>query len=502
MQKYIDFGSGYQPSSRDKAESMSYVIEKWLGNPFSKTILKFCTSRCGCGRRIELALKRYAGEDVSSCWRCNIAYRLVSRIIDSIISKFDIERNVIVQNLKDPMWRKGLSSVLEGIAKYGPQKPFTAYAPFLVVWNFTNACNLRCRHCYQNASKPTPDELSTAEALKAVDRMAEAGVAYVAMSGGEPLIRRDFFEVAKRIKDNEMAFSLATNGTLLTKENVKKLADLDCLFIQVSLDGATPETHNSFRGTQSFEKTIQGIKNAVESGITVGIATTVTKHNLGEVPDIINLAEELRADIFMHYNFIPTGRGRDIIALDLSPYERENLLKRMASEIWERKVSLLSTAPQYSRVCGQMSAVSLTHFDTFGQRNEDLGFLAEFVGGCGTGRLYCALQPNGDITPCVFIPLVVGNIKHDDLLEVWHSSEVFKKIRDRRSFVGCGTCKYVNICGGCRARAFGYYGDLQAPDPGCIINKRYWDRIVLDDKKLSSIRLIKGSGRKLHIHDR
>ncbi|WP_198002014.1 SPASM domain-containing protein [Archaeoglobus veneficus] len=104
--------------------------------------------------------------------------------------------------------------------------------------------------------------------------------------------------------------------------------------------------------------------------------------------------------------------------------------------------------------------------------------MAEFVGGCGTGRLYCALQPNGDITPCVFIPVVVGNIKHDDLLEVWHNSEVFKKIRDRKSFVGCGTCKYVNICGGCRARAFGYYGDLQAPDPGCIINKRYWDAIT------------------------
>jgi len=478
MQKYVDFGSGYQPSSRDKVESMGHLIEKWLGNPVSKTILKFCTSRCSCGRRIELALRKYAGEEVKFCWRCNIAYRLIRSILNRITSALEVEKETVLENLKDPMWRRGLSSVLEGIAKYGPQKPFTAYAPFLIVWNFTNACNLRCKHCYQNASKPTPDELTTAEALKAVDKMAEAGVAYVAMSGGEPLVRKDFFEVADRIRDNDMAFSLATNGTLLTRENVRKLVDLNCLFIQISLDGANPETHDSFRGRKSFERTIQGIKNAVESGITVGIATTVTKHNLKEVFEIVDLAERLGANIFMHYNFIPTGRGKEIIDLDLSPDERENLLTKMAAEILKREISLLSTAPQYSRVCSQFSAVSLTHFDTFGQRDSDLSFLAEFVGGCGTGRLYCALQPNGDITPCVFIPVVVGNIKHDDLLEVWHNSEVFKKIRDRKSFVGCGTCKYVNICGGCRARAFGYYGDLQAPDPGCIINKRYWDAMI------------------------
>ncbi|WP_052302957.1 radical SAM protein [Archaeoglobus veneficus] len=307
---------------------MGHLIEKWLGNPISKTILKFCASRCSCGRRIELALRKYAGEEVKFCWRCNIAYRLVKAILDSILSKLDIEKDIVMHNLKDPMWRRGLSSVLEGIAKYGPQKPFTAYAPFLIVWNFTNACNLRCKHCYQNASKPTPDELTTAEALKAVDKMGDAGVAYVAMSGGEPLVRKDFFEVADRIRDNDMAFSLATNGTLLTRENVRKLVDLNCLFIQISLDGANPETHDSFRGRKSFERTIQGIKNAVESGITVGIATTVTKHNLKEVFEIVDLAERLGAKIFMHYNFIPTGRGKEIIDLDLSPDEREICLQK------------------------------------------------------------------------------------------------------------------------------------------------------------------------------
>ena len=478
MKEHIDLGSGYTPSSRQKAESMALLIDRWLGNPFSKAMLKFCTSRCKCGRRVELALKKFGNGEAELCWKCNIAYRIVKLILNSIISRLDIEKDATIKNLEDPMWRKGLSSVLEGLAKYGVQKPFTAYSPFLVVWNFTNACNLRCKHCYQDASKPMVDELNTYEALKAVDKMGEAGVAYVALSGGEPLVRKDFFKIAERIRENEMAFSLATNGTLLTKENVKKLSDLNCLFIQISLDGATPETHNSFRGRQSFERTIQGVRNAVESGITVGIATTVTRHNLKEVFKIIDLAEKLHVDIFMHYNFIPTGRGREIVNLDLTLYEREEFLEMLASQIPERKISLLSTAPQYSRICSQFSMLSLTHFDTIGQKNSDLNFLAEFVGGCGTGRLYCALQPNGDITPCVFIPIVAGNIKSNDLLDIWHNSEIFRKIRDRKKFLGCGECKFVNICGGCRARAFAYYNDIQGPDPGCIINKEYWEMIA------------------------
>ncbi len=485
MDEFVDFGSGYQASSRESAEEMADFIEKWLGNPLLKRILGYTTRRCTCGRRIELALKKYAGEDVELCFRCNLAYQIIRKVLDGIIHKVGDSKESVIEHLRDPMWRKGLSSVLEGISKYGPVKPFTAYAPFLIVWNFTNACNLRCAHCYQNAEKKAPDELSTEEALRAVDILADAGVAYIAMSGGEPLVRKDFFTVAERIKENEMAMSLATNGTLLTEEVVRKLEKLNCLFVQISLDGARPETHNTFRGRQSFERTIQGIKNAVNSSMTVGIATTVTKHNYHEVMDIIDLAEKLGVDIFMHYNFIPTGRGKDIIQLDLTPEEREDLLNRMASMTHSRKISLLSTAPQYSRACRDFNTLSLTHFDTFGQKGENIDFLAEFVGGCGTGRLYCALQPNGDIIPCVFMPIVVGNILKDDFIDVWHNSPVFIDIRDRDAFGGCGTCPELKICGGCRARAYGYYRDLKGPDPGCILNRDYWAR-------LSSIEVSRG----------
>ncbi len=469
-------------SEKNEARLMAEFIEKWLGNSLIRKILGFLTKRCPKdGRRAEIALEMYAtGKKRKLCLSCRFSAFLISKFLDSIIKRLDTSKEDVKTQLNDPMWRKGLSSVLEGIAKYGPTKPFTAYAPFLVVWNFTKACNLHCRHCYEVADKPAADELTTAEALDAVDKMAQAGVAYIAISGGEPFVRKDLFQIVERIRHHGMGFSIATNGTLLTKENVEKLKQYNCLFVQVSLDGATPESHNWFRGQNMFEKTIEGIKNAVDAGLSVGIATTVTNHNYNEVQDIINLAEKLGVGTFMHYNFVPTGRGKDIIKLDITPEQREEMLKMMAKQTG-RKIRVLSTAPQFARVCVQNEAMSfpMTHFDyTSGEYSKSIKFLADFVGGCGTGRLYCALEPNGDIIPCVFIPIKLGNIKNDDFLKIWHESDVFNKIRKRDEFGGsCGSCDYRNICGGCRARAYAYFDDIQGPDPGCINNKELFDEI-------------------------
>lgn len=243
-----------------EAEVMAGMIEKWLGNPISKSVLKFCTKRDKCGRRVDLALRRYIGENPKMCFRCGIAYRMIKFILNSFVGKVGIEKELVEENLKTFLFRKGLASVLEGIGEFGLAKPFTSYSPFLIVWNFTNACNLRCKHCYQKAEKSTSDELNTKEVMNIIDRMGEIGITYVALSGGEPLMRKDFFDAAKRMEKNEIAFSIATNGTLLTKENVKKLEEADCKYIQISLDGATAKTHDWLRGKGMFEKTIKGIK--------------------------------------------------------------------------------------------------------------------------------------------------------------------------------------------------------------------------------------------------
>lgn len=469
--------TGYQ------AQEMAEFVERILGNGLARRMLSFCTAECSkCGRRMDLLLRRYYGDKPKLCLQCNVAYMMISNTLDMFITKSGTAKEEVVQNLKDPMWRKGLSSVLEGIANYGIQKPFTASRPFLVVWNITKACNLRCKHCYASAQTVAPDELSTEQALNAIDKMGDAGIAYVALSGGEPLIRSDFWKLVERIQKNEMAYSIATNGTLLTPEKVRMLKEKNCIYVQISLDGATAEKHDFFRGLGMFERTIEGIKNAVAGGLVVGIAMTVTKHNIEEVPQAIDLAERLGAAIFMHYNFIPTGRGKGIIDLDIDPEQRENLLKLLAEETGKRKIALLSTAPQYARVSVQNGKVaSLTHFDIFGQDpniKTDLSFLADFVGGCGTSRLYFAMDYNGDLMPCVFLPIVVGNIKNVDLIKLWDEEDVFQKIRKRSCFEGrCATCEYTAKCGGCRGRSYGYYGDVTHSDPGCIYNMDEWKKI-------------------------
>jgi len=480
-------GSGQQKAEKHAANVMAETVERWLGNPLARKVLKFCTKRDGCGRRIDLVLRRYIGQNPEMCFRCRAACRIINFILNKFAGRMGIEKNVIEENLKDFMFRKGLGSVLEGLAEFGPAKPFTSYSPFLIVWNYTNACNLRCKHCYQRAGKQTPDELTTKEVMDAIDRMGKMGVAYIALSGGEPLIRKDFFEAARRMQKNEIAFSIATNGTLLTKENVKKLEEVGCRYIQISLDGATAKTHDWLRGKGAFDKAMTGIKNAVESKITVGLATTVTSENVKEVPKIIDLAEKVGADIWMHYNFIPAGRGEDIVRMDIEPDERERLLKYLSERTKRSKIKLLSTAPQYGRVSVQCDGSgSMSNFDIFSQQEgSNVKFLADFVGGCGEGRLYIALQPNGDITPCVFMPkIVIGNVRKDDLEAVWKSSEVLKKARDRTKFGGhCCVCEFRNLCGGCRARAYGYFGDVTACDPGCIYNKKEWVEIKKCDAR-------------------
>lgn len=464
-------------SGGEKARLMADLIERWINNPLARLFLRYLTRRDERGRRIERILMNYSDLEVSLTLGDKVASLILRIFLDSISRTLGLSREKMRRYLRIGYWRKGLALVLEGIAWRGAERPFTASAPFLVVWNFTNACNLHCEHCYQRADRPTPDELSMEEALRAVDIMAEAGVAYIAFSGGEPLLRRDFFTVAEKVVEHDMGFSLATNGTLLTRDNVRRLEKLGCEFVQISLDGLR-ETHNRFRGANCFDRVLEGIRNAVKSRMAVGVSTCITRYNLHEIENLLDLAEELGVDIFMHYNFIPTGRGREIVEVDITPEEREKLLNYLASQIGLRHMSILSTAPQYARICIGYGYVSLTHFDIFGQqlgKAEEIGFLAEFIGGCGAGRLYMALQPNGDLAPCVFIPIKIGNILVDDFLELWRNSKTLNLIRDRRSFKGCcGVCPWREICGGCRARAYAYLGDLQESDPGCPLNMDRW----------------------------
>lgn len=480
-----------------REEAVTGAVQRWLGNPVSKALLRFVCGRSKYGgNRLDVALRRYAGEDIPCDFRDRIAALVVKLIADRGTNALGYSGESLKKNLKDPVIRRGMVNVLEGVAHYGARRPFTSIAPFLVVWNYTKHCNLRCEHCYENAGPGAmKDELTTEEAKRVIDEFEDAGVVAIAFSGGEPLLRNDIFEIASYAKSKGFFISVATNGTVITREVAKKMKNVFD-YVEISLDGFE-EVHDRFRGVPgAWRLTCEGIKNSVAEGIDTCVALTATRSNLQEIPKLVDFIEqELGAKRVIMFNYVPVGRGRDIVDQDLSPQERHKLLNYLYTKMVDSDCKMIcySTAPQYSMISlefayGAYGASSIvpTHFTSEGAMRALRGrtkSLADFLGGCGAGRLYCGLEPNGDITPCVFMPIKLGNIRDVRLRDVWHSSELLWKLRDREALKGCGECKYRYTCGGCRARAYGYYGDVQAPDPGCIHNLKYWLELKKTTKK-------------------
>ncbi|MEM1718009.1 MAG: radical SAM protein [Thermosphaera sp.] len=434
-------------------------------------------------RRLRVALELFSGVRRSACYTCS---HLVRPIVEWAIKKggeaFGVSDDELRRRFRNAYWCTGLMDVILGIAKFGVRKPFVPGAPFLVVWDYTYACNLKCKHCYASAGVPLEDEMNFEEKLRVARSLANAGVTAIAFSGGEPLIKKDIFTLMKELRDMGVFVAVATNGTLITREMARMLKEAGVGFVQVSLDGSAPEVHDNFRGvTGAYEKALQGIKNCIEEGLFVEVSTTATKINYGEISRIADLCEELGVNWYMVFNFVPTGRGRFIIENDLTPDEREELL----TYLWKRmrkggKVEYLSTAPQFARVALQQEGDVKKipgHFynpELYGQ----LESLGEFIGGCGAGRMYAALKPNGLLQPCVFMPLTVGNLREDSFEELWSEHPVFETLRDRdRLKENCRSCPYRDYCGGCRARAYGYFGDITAPDPGCVRNKEFFEAV-------------------------
>jgi radical SAM protein with 4Fe4S-binding SPASM domain len=444
-------------------------------------MLQLSLRKCGaCGRTIlEAALDDYVGKTEAKC-RCGGFYsRIIGFWIDFLRRSLSIRREKVEKLLADPYARRAIIILVRSFSHFGIKKPLSIYAPFLVVWDFTHNCNLNCKHCYSNSGATRETELTTEEALEVVDQLADAGVIALAFSGGEPLSRKDFFEVASHAAKRGLYVSVATNGTLLSKENVRRLKQAKINYVEVSIDGATAETHDSFRGVPSaFEKAVAGLKNCVEADLCACIATTATKSNIAEMPEILDLAEEIGAERFTYFNFVPTGRGKEHYDQDLSPEEREKLMLYLLDRMSKGyKVTILTTAPQLARVAlqcqgpGDEATMSMAHMQTVKVSKKAVP-LADFIGGCGAGRLYCSLSPQGDVHPCVFLPINVGNLKKEKFGDVWLNSKLFNALRNRDNLKGaCGKCDYKYICGGCRARANAYKNDIMASDVGCILSK-------------------------------
>ena len=335
----------------------------------------------------------------------------------------------------------------------------------LVAWETTRNCNLNCVHCRAAATRgPYTGELEPAAALGLLDQIAELGSPIVILTGGEPLMRPDIFDIARHGTDRGLRMVMAPNGTLIDAENARRMVESGIQRISISLDGATAASHDRFRGVDgAYEGALNGIRRAREAGLEFQVNTTVTRSNLAEIPKIHQLAIDLGAAAHHIFLLVPTGRGKYIVDQEITAEEYETTLNWFYDRRDQSPLQLKATcAPHYYRILRQRSrneGRSVT-FETHG--------LDAVTRGCLGGTGFCFISHRGIVQPCGFLAVPCGDVTRTSFAEIWRSSDVFADLRDFDRYKGkCGRCGYKRVCGGCRARAFEATGDYLAEEPLC-----------------------------------
>jgi heme b synthase len=338
--------------------------------------------------------------------------------------------------------------------------------PRLVAWELTRACNLACRHCRADAvTNLDPNELTTDEAKNFIDQLVEYGKPILIMTGGEPLLRDDCYELAQYGTDNDLRVVLATNGTFVTPEIAALLKDVGIQRISVSIDGLDAKTHDDFRCEQgSFDAALIGIQHIKDAGIGFQINTTITKRNIDQIPGILDLAVCLEAEALHIFLLVPTGRGKEIEDDEIPPKEYERVLNWFYNQRNKVPLQLKATcAPHYFRIMRQRAkeeGIKITR-ETHG--------LEAMTKGCLGGSGFCFVSHIGEVYPCGYLPALAGNIREQSFRDIWVGSKVFNNIRDLNKLKGkCGICEYKAVCMGCRARAYAATGDYMSEEPYCV----------------------------------
>ena len=355
--------------------------------------------------------------------------------------------------------------------------------PRLVFWELTKGCNLRCIHCRATATElSSPEDLSYEESTRIIDELATQAPFILVLSGGEPLFRSDVFHLARRAADRGIQVALATNGTLITGDVAREVAEAGIRRVAVSLDGPDASTHDAFRGIPgAFEKAIDGFHHLKRLGMSLQINTTVAKHNWEKLPETLDLALRLEADALHLFLLVPVGCGVQIAdkqMVDAQEYER--ILNWLYDRTLENKIELKATcAPHFFRVVRQRRAEArrrgepLPEPTVHGHGGHAPSAMNAMTSGCLAGTGVCFISHKGEVYPCGYLPLEAGNLRRQSFAEVWQESSLFASLRNLDNLKGkCGVCEFRNICEGCRARAFGCTGDYLAEEPFCLYTPR------------------------------
>jgi len=348
---------------------------------------------------------------------------------------------------------------------------FSAQKRPVVMWNLTEQCNLSCQHCYMDAQKKGREELTLEEGISLVDQLAELKVPIVIFTGGEPLLSRNFYALAFHAREVGLRAVISTNGTLITPQVARLLAEAKIGYVGVSLDSVDPERHDAFRGAiGAHDRALQGLRNARDAGLKTGLRITLTKDNWQDVPALLSLALEESIPRFCLYHLVPTGRGAGIADRDVTAEQRRSVIRFLAEAAEELKgqnIEILTTD-------SPMDGAFLMEILKDDPRREEVGKLLTNAGGCSAGVKVANINYRGDVHPCHFMPqVVVGNVRERSFRDIWidnPSPELLALREIRSSLTGaCGSCEYLDLCGGCRQKAFYYRGDLKAEDPTCIL---------------------------------
>jgi radical SAM protein len=347
-------------------------------------------------------------------------------------------------------------------------------SPFVVAWEVTRACALACMHCRAEAQpKPDPDQLTHEEALSVVDGIRELGDPILVITGGDPLMRRDVFDVMAYAVQKGLRTSLTPSATaLVTPKNLKRVRDAGVRRIAVSLDGPNAEIHDRFRGfSGSYERTRQIMRDVVDCGLTLQINTTVSRFNLpvlDQMPDIVCDSQAVQWSVFF---LVPTGRGKqgDMV----SPEDHERLFNWLYDLSRSAPFDIKSTAaPAYRRVAVQR-AMSEKESDESHRPIAGAGYrfrdgLHRPAMGVNDGKGFCFISNVGEFCPSGFLPVPAGNVRDRPITELYRDSSLFRDLRDPTKLKGkCGACDFRTICGGSRARAWAVTGDYLAEDSSC-----------------------------------
>ena len=345
------------------------------------------------------------------------------------------------------------------------------FKPYLVALNLTKRCNLKCDHCYLDATTKAAggdDELTTDECFRLIDQIAEVNKGcLLVITGGEPLVRPDILDIARYAVKLGFMVVFGTNGMLIDDRMAQALVEIGVMGVGISIDSLDPQKHNAFRGVPgAWEAAVAGIEASKRNGLQFQVHFSAQPMNYQELPAVIEWSHGLGARVLNVFFMVCTGRGEELT--DITPAQYEEVLGYLVKTQDDYQGMLIRArcAPHFKRLAYEK--------DPNSPITKATGYMG---GGCLAGTNYARVTPNGELTPCPYMPLSAGNVRENSFADLWEKSDIFNSFRYPQLKGKCGDCEYSEICGGCRARPYVDHGDWLDEDQWCLYTPKGGEKI-------------------------